>query len=62
MKGGRGRTGTVVGCFLARHGFATGDDILKIIQNLRKDTEDHGKPSPETPQQIDMALSWVEGE
>ena len=60
--GGRGRTGTVVGCYLARHGFATGDDILKLIQNLRKDTKDHDKSSPETSQQIDMILSWVEVE
>ena len=60
--GGRGRTGTVVGCYLARHGYATGDDILKLIQDLRKDTKDHDKASPETSQQIHMVLSWVEEE
>jgi len=62
VKGGRGRTGTVVGCFLARHGYASGHGILKLIQELRRDTEDHDRPSPETSQQIEMVVSWVEGE
>jgi len=60
--GGRGRTGTVAGCYMARHGLATGRNILKMIQELRKDTEDHHMPSPETSQQVDMVLSWVEAE
>lgn len=60
--GGRGRTGTVAGCYLARHGLASGRNVLKMIQELRKDTEDHLMASPETPQQVDMVLSWVEAE
>ena len=60
--GGRGRTGTVVGCFLARHGIALGRDLLYQIQKLRKDTEDAYFRSPETGHQEDMVLSWVEGE
>jgi hypothetical protein len=60
--GGRGRTGTVVGCFLARHGLVSNHDTLVRIQVLRKNTEDHLAPSPETSEQIDMVLSWVEGE
>ncbi len=60
--GGRGRTGTVVGCYLARHGIASGRNILKMIQEFRKNTEDHQMPSPETAQQVDMVLSWVEAE
>ena len=60
--GGRGRTGTVVGCYLARHGLASNRNVLKMIQELRKDTEDHLIASPETPQQVDMVLSWVEAE
>jgi len=58
--GGRGRTGTVVGCYLARHGYASGQNVLNLIQNLRRDTEDHGRPSPETPDQSDFVLSWAE--
>jgi protein-tyrosine phosphatase len=58
--GGRGRTGTVVGCFLVRHGIASGDNALKLIQTLRKETADSPYPSPEFPEQYDMILSWKE--
>ena len=60
--GGRGRTGTVVGCYLARHGIAEDRKILGLIQKMRKDTEDSQLRSPETTQQEDMILSWVEDE
>ena len=60
--GGRGRTGTVAGCYLVRHGLASGENILKLIREVRKDTEDHNQPSPETSQQCNMVVSWVEGE
>ncbi len=60
--GGRGRVGTVVGCYLARHGYAVDRKILGIIQQIRKDTEDSHLESPERPQQEDMVLSWVEWE
>lgn len=57
--GGRGRTGTVVGCYLARHGCASGRQLPGVIQKLRNDTADSHLPSPETSQQIDMVASWV---
>ncbi|MBN1932272.1 MAG: dual specificity protein phosphatase family protein [Desulfobacterales bacterium] len=60
--GGRGRTGTVVGCFLARHGYASDRKILHLIQGLRNNAENSDLPSPETGRQIDMVLSWVKGE
>jgi len=60
--GGRGRTGTVVGCYLARHGIASDRKNLELIKKLRENTEDGYLPSPETPPQNDMVLSWVEGE
>jgi len=60
--GGRGRTGTVVGCYLARHGYASGQKVLELIRDFRKNTEDYNKPSPETSAQIDMVFSWVEEE
>ena len=60
--GGRGRTGTVVGCYLARHGMATHQNVLDRIGQLRRNTEDHWITSPETPQQEDMVRSWVEAE
>lgn len=61
-RGGRGRTGTVVGCYLARHGMATGQNVLDRIKELRRNTEDHWIASPETLDQIVMVLSWVEAE
>ncbi len=60
--GGRGRTGTVVGCYLARHGLAKGDAVLKMIQGLRKDVPDAQMPSPETERQREMVRSWRSGE
>ena len=56
--GGKGRTGTVVGCYLARHGFAAGNDVIKKIKKLRKNTEDFSDPSPETSKQINMVINW----
>ena len=60
--GGRGRTGTVVGCYLARHGLASGYDVLDMIAGLRKGTEDGDELSPETFAQIDFVVSWQKGE
>jgi hypothetical protein len=60
--GGRGRTGTVVGCFLMRHGLSSHGNVLGQIQGLRRDTPDHELPSPETSAQVELVLSWVAGE
>jgi hypothetical protein len=60
--GGRGRTGTVVGCWLIRHGIADGENVLEKIRELRlSDLKAHW-PSPEMPAQIRMVLSWRKGE
>ncbi|MBW1794346.1 MAG: hypothetical protein JRJ38_07935 [Deltaproteobacteria bacterium] len=59
---GRGRMGTVVGCFLARHGMASDHNVLDHVWKLRKNTVDHHIPSPKTAQQFDMVVSWVKGE
>lgn len=58
--GGIGRTGTVVGCWMVRHG-AAGDEALQRISALRQGTPDAWKPSPETPAQREMILSWPRG-
>ena len=60
--GGIGRTGTVVGCYLARHGDAVDQQLIAHIQELRKNVITHHLMSPETNQQIDLILSWVEAE
>ena len=60
--GGRGRTGTVVGCYLARHAISEGDEALKMIQFLRKNTLGGNKKSPQTESQIKMVREWKKGQ
>jgi hypothetical protein len=60
--GGRGRTGTVVGCYLVRHGLCQAHEGVDRIHELRRHTEDHDQPSPESSRQFEMVLSWAEGE
>jgi protein-tyrosine phosphatase len=54
--GGRGRTGTVVGCWLVRHG-SSGEEALAKIENLR---EHAPGPSPETEEQRQLVRFWSE--
>jgi hypothetical protein len=57
-RGGAGRTGTVVGCWLVRHGLS-GEAALTKISDLRRDVPEAGsRPSPETPAQRRLVLSW----
>jgi len=60
--GGRGRTGTVVGCYLARHGMATGEEALKQIAYLRRQETTANKGSPDTEDQRKMIRQWCQGE
>jgi protein-tyrosine phosphatase len=59
--GGIGRTGTIIGCYLVRHG-TTGQNALERITYLRKDTPDWWYVSPETWQQKEFILNWKIGE
>jgi len=59
--GGRGRTGTVVGCYLARHGLAVGEAALDLLAELRKNDPISHLPSPETKIQADFVRSWTKG-
>jgi hypothetical protein len=56
--GGIGRTGTVVGCYLVRHGLATGKNVLEMISDMRKDSRDSWRQSPETGEQRGMVVGW----
>jgi protein tyrosine phosphatase (PTP) superfamily phosphohydrolase (DUF442 family) len=60
--GGKGRTGTVVGCFLARHGIASGKEALQRINDLRKNDSRAHEASPETDSQRRMVRNWRKGE
>ena len=59
--GGRGRTGTVVGCYLARHGMAVGEAALNLLGELRKNDPISHLPSPETKIQAEFVRTWPEG-
>jgi hypothetical protein len=67
--GGVGRTGTVVGCWLIRHGYATADDVLEMISDLRIGDAGRGpnagrgetRESPETLEQVDFVVGWEHG-
>jgi len=58
---GIGRTGTVVGCYLQRHGLATQSDVMKKIAHLRRFMPIANEVSPHTPHQVQMVENWAEG-
>ena len=47
---GIGRTGTVIGCYLVRHGLS-GEEALARVEALRG-------AGPETPEQRELVRSW----
>ena len=59
---GCGRTGTVVGCFLARHALASEHAILGLIEEMRAGAGADAADIPPTTAQIEMVHSWVSGE
>ena len=60
--GGRGRTGTVVGCWLIRHNVAVPGRAVQEIQRLRAGTPDAHLQSPETREQVAFVQGWAAGE
>ena len=57
--GGIGRTGTVVGCYLVRHGTPP-DEAIEAIGRLRADTDTADRPSPESEEQCELVETWRE--
>jgi Dual specificity phosphatase, catalytic domain len=58
--GGIGRTGTVVGCYLARHGMQ-GEAALEEIMRLRQGMPNGGGLSPRREPQRQMVRNWLIG-
>ena len=56
------RTGSVVGCYLARHDIAVGAKALDLIRRLRANDPNAHVPSPESDIQQDLVRSWKVGE
>jgi len=58
--GGRGRTGTIVGCWLVRHG-RNGEEALAHLQQLwSHNPKSANGPSPESTEQREYILNWQE--
>lgn len=55
--GGIGRTGTVIGCYLVRHGI-NGAEALPLLEKLRANSTLARHRSPETEAQRQMILRW----
>jgi protein-tyrosine phosphatase len=60
--GGHGRTGTAIGCYLARHAIASGEEALARLQLLRRCEATEGKRSPDTEAQREMIRRWKAGD
>ncbi len=59
--GGIGRTGTVVGCYLVRHGFANKTNVFEKINQLKSGASTADRQSPETQKQRNFVLNWEAG-
>ncbi|OQW93902.1 MAG: hypothetical protein BWK79_08725 [Beggiatoa sp. IS2] len=57
---GIGRTGTVVGCYLVRHGLS-GEAALQELADLRQGSYLENRDSPITPAQRQMVIDWPVG-
>jgi protein-tyrosine phosphatase len=57
--GGVGRTGTVIGCYLIRHGFAEPENVIDTINYLKRTTNIAHRSSPETEEQCQFVLNWL---
>jgi protein-tyrosine phosphatase len=55
--GGVGRTGTVIGCWLVEQGLS-GAAAIDRIAELRKNTPDGSKRSPQTDEQCRYICEW----
>lgn len=58
---GLGRTGTLVGCYLVRHG-RSGEAALAQLDKLREQTKFANYKSPQTTEQCDLVRNWVRGQ
>lgn len=57
---GIGRTGTVVGCYLVRHGMPP-KEVLTKIEQLRTHVPSRWVRSPEADEQVDFIKAWKPG-
>lgn len=58
---GRGRTGTIIGCWLARHGIASGHAVIERLNEMRR-AAGLATSSPETDEQRELIVNWRKGD
>jgi protein tyrosine/serine phosphatase len=58
---GHGRTGTIVGCWLARHGITGKAALDKLIELRAEDPHFATRPCPQKPGQIAKVRGWQKG-
>ncbi|MEZ5275465.1 MAG: hypothetical protein R3F07_03680 [Opitutaceae bacterium] len=56
--GGHGRTGTIVGCWMVRHGLSAEQALARIIELRRHDDYLRWMESPQTRAQANVIRSW----
>jgi hypothetical protein len=56
--GGKGRTATVVGCFLLEEALESRITVLERIKELTAHASQFFWPTPQTPEQCDFVTSW----
>ncbi len=56
--GGKGRTATVVGCYLISQSKETSDSVLATIQSLTAHAKEAFWPTPQTDEQCKFITSW----
>jgi len=60
--GGHGRTGTVIGCWLKRHGFEQGNIYRKLALWRKETLFGTSMSSPQRAEQFAMINNWQKGE
>lgn len=59
--GGIGRTGTVIGCYLVRHGLSGQEAVRRLAERWQQVEKSNRWPTtPQTPAQMQMVLNWLE--
>ena len=61
-RGGIGRTGTVVACWLVRHGLAQPDGVIARVKELRAKDPSRMLEFPQCDAQEQLATTWRKGE
>ena len=59
--GGKGRTGTVVGCWLVRNRYATKEGVLFRLKELTAEQMEFFWHTPNTPEQEEYVTAWEPG-